>query len=1026
MKSFWLLLGVGVFLFACGGGGAPPQGNPDGNPRQGNEEPIFIPIQLQASTTEVNPGEIVEIKAMTGVAQAVFSWQSEGGNILAVLEGMESGQSFSIAWWKAPLLPGAQARVQVVVNSPSGSSSSAVILQLTPSGGILSEWKTFHGNPEHTGLASADAPAPESLNLAWKLPLNDVSRTPPAIAKEGMLYIADLSGTAWAVDTVQGKVVWSKVLDNDVAASPVIASGKVFFATLAGTVYALDARTGEELWNFSTGSPILSSPAYLGGLLFVVNERGVIYALRTQKVVLNRAARIWWQKSFTGEFFAAGITPMEAQHPFEDVRSSLILVTSREGYIRALRSFDGAVVWEKDLKQPVVSTPISFALGAQRLAGWNTEKGQIYLLDGWTGAPFKGRFPYLRMDAPAASSMVFQNPLLIFPSRDNRIFGLNLLTETAELNLVLPPNTLCSSTPAIRPVIGRMLPDLYFTCVEIHEDNVPIVGEFSKARGLTIRIAKLPGVPEPAIASEYFTGFVQKSLLPTFVEHPTVSAPAIQGGMLFFAGLDKALYALGPLPPSSVPSPSAWLLKRLDGQGTSFYPPSPGRGQLFLKWTFDTRAEVFSSPIVVNNTVFITTGVGQQGRLIALRAHDGILLRVFEAPNVIYNTPLFLNNDIVFSTRDAEWLWLREEQDRISSIARFPLFDFLLRTFTSTQREADEPPITTARQSRDVVPPGDAVQSFLRSITPFSLISGEMYVIRTSRSQTQINDITYADQTRETTCRINDPGIGLFPLTTGNTRFTSPYIPYSSVGYYPAEDLALMVAKSSSYCQYFCRAGAFFFQVTESPLYFIAVGPTTRDFQASCLTEAEGRSFPTNVEWAIVIPGVIPSVGQPTVYQNYAFFGTREGDFYIVNLAPGIANPQARILYSERFPGGIHSTIPVVWDEERQTLFAFITVDNGILYAKSIRFTPGGISVEPAWLFATVSPLFGSPAVDYESKVVYFGGTDATLYALDMITGTRLWSFTNPLLARFIASPVVIGGWVFITDEAGRVYALSK
>ena len=491
----------------------------------------------------------------------------------------------------------------------------------------------------------------------WKVQLNAESRTPPAVSQEGILYTADLSGTVWAVDTRTGNVLWTKRLDNDVAGSPIIAGGKVFFATLGGTVYAFDPLTGQELWNFSTGSAILSSPTYVDGLLVVVNNRGTVLALRTQNFVLSRAARIWWERTFTSEFFTPGITPIEAQYPFEDVRQSLVIVTSREGKVRALRVFDGAIVWEKDLGASVVTTPVAFRFGAQRLVGINTaEEGKIFLLNAQTGEPFQGKFPFLRLDAPVAGPMVFHNPLLIFPSRDHRIFGLNLSTGTAELNLLLDPTLVCVSPPAIRPVLGRTLPDMYFNCFQVFSDALPPPDEFSKTRGVTLRISLLPGIPQPQFVSQYYTGFIQKPLLPTFEDHPTPGPAIIQAGLLLFTGLDGALYALGPGPAQPVPSPSEWTIKRLDVQGTAYYPPSPGRGQLSVKWTFDTGAEVLSSPIVVKNQVYITTGVGQKGRVISLRANDGNLLHIFEAPNVITSTPLYIDDTLLFPTRDSDCL----------------------------------------------------------------------------------------------------------------------------------------------------------------------------------------------------------------------------------------------------------------------------------------------------------------------------------------------------------------------------------
>ncbi|MFN4182706.1 MAG: PQQ-binding-like beta-propeller repeat protein, partial [bacterium] len=575
-------------------------------------------------------------------------------------------------------------------------------------------------------------------------------------------------------------------------------------------------------------------------------------ALRTQNFVLNRAARIWWERTFTSEFFTPGITPVEAQYPFEDVSQSLVIVTSREGKVRALRVFDGAIVWEKDLRETVVTTPVSFRFGAQRLVGINTaEEGKIFLLDAQTGEPFQGKFPFLRMDAPAAAPMVFHNPLLIFPSRDHRIFGLNLLTGTAELNLVLDPTLVCTSPPAIRPVLGRTLPDLYFNCSQVFSDALFPPDEFSKSRGVTIRISLLPGVPQPQFVSQYYTGFIQKPLLPTFVEHPSPGAAAIQGGLLLFTGLDSALYALGAGPAQPVPSPSEWTVKRLDVQGTAYYPPSPGRGQLTVKWSFDTNAEVHSSPIVVKNQVYVTTGVGQKGRVISLRANDGNLLHIFEAPNVITSTPLYLDDTLLFATRDSEWWTVLVQQDRMSSFLSMPFFDLSNTTEIYQQSSPDEPPQLVLRtESRNVGPPGDVIQSVIRAMTTIALPPDQLFVVRSRNTRTATTNLILPDESTQSTCQITDPGLGLFPVRQGTTRFSSPYLLMSSLGYDPAEDLILGLGKSTRYCSYSCSAGTFSFTIEPSPIYFIALSSQVAPFQFSCPGESQPRDFPSSVAWA--------------------------------------------------------------------------------------------------------------------------------------------------------------------------------
>jgi eukaryotic-like serine/threonine-protein kinase len=59
------------------------------------------------------------------------------------------------------------------------------------------------------------------------------------------------------------------------------------------------------------------------------------------------------------------------------------------------------------------------------------------------------------------------------------------------------------------------------------------------------------------------------------------------------------------------------------------------------------------------------------------------------------------------------------------------------------------------------------------------------------------------------------------------------------------------------------------------------------------------------------------------------------------------------------------------------------------------------------WKFHTGGMVIGSPAV--VGGLVYVGGTDGNLYALDAETGTAKWKFDAK--SRLTASATVSGGW---------------
>jgi outer membrane protein assembly factor BamB len=79
--------------------------------------------------------------------------------------------------------------------------------------------------------------------------------------------------------------------------------------------------------------------------------------------------------------------------------------------------------------------------------------------------------------------------------------------------------------------------------------------------------------------------------------------------------------------------------------------------------------------------------------------------------------------------------------------------------------------------------------------------------------------------------------------------------------------------------------------------------------------------------------------------------------------------------------------------------------------AKVWSYGPGGAFVEP----------WSSPAV--ANGIVYIGSYNGKLYALDASTGAQLWSYTTGFVIQ--APPAVGNGVVYVGSEDGNLYALN-
>jgi eukaryotic-like serine/threonine-protein kinase len=79
------------------------------------------------------------------------------------------------------------------------------------------------------------------------------------------------------------------------------------------------------------------------------------------------------------------------------------------------------------------------------------------------------------------------------------------------------------------------------------------------------------------------------------------------------------------------------------------------------------------------------------------------------------------------------------------------------------------------------------------------------------------------------------------------------------------------------------------------------------------------------------------------------------------------------------------------------------------------------VSHKMAWEFKTPNMVTSSPAVT--DNVVYVGGNDGLLYAIDKTTGAKLWDID--LGMAITSSPAVVGGTLYIGCDDGKLYAIE-
>jgi outer membrane protein assembly factor BamB len=97
--------------------------------------------------------------------------------------------------------------------------------------------------------------------------------------------------------------------------------------------------------------------------------------------------------------------------------------------------------------------------------------------------------------------------------------------------------------------------------------------------------------------------------------------------------------------------------------------------------------------------------------------------------------------------------------------------------------------------------------------------------------------------------------------------------------------------------------------------------------------------------------------------------------------------------------------------------FAQVIDKNSVSSVPDFKETP-----KVKWLFKTKSSLFSSPVVS--ANLVYFGGLDSVLYALDIYSGKEKWRFhTN---GEIRSNACIKNNRLFLNGGDGSLYALNK
>lgn len=181
---------------------------------------------------------------------------------------------------------------------------------------------------------------------------------------------------------------------------------------------------------------------------------------------------------------------------------------------------------------------------------------------------------------------------------------------------------------------------------------------------------------------------------------------------------------------------------------------------------------------------------------------------------------------------------------------------------------------------------------------------------------------------------------------------------------------------------------------------------------------------------SIVSTSVIHSNVSAQTFNPYAIYLPVVENFrgYIPPIGNGswpmvAANPERTSWTSEQVSGEVH----VEWYRPIEAYIpqnVQVIANYGLLYISTARglYVLNAANGDIVWRYDTELPLGNSPTV--ADNVVYVGGYDHKIHALDAHTGAHLWAF-DEAQDGYSTNPLVVNGMVIAGNRDGFMYAIG-
>jgi|AGTN01.3.fsa_nt_gi FOG: WD40-like repeat len=223
------------------------------------------------------------------------------------------------------------------------------------------DWPGAKKDAAHT--SHADEALNPPLKLDWSKQVNGNIAASPVIVEGVLYYTNDTGYTLIAANLTDGEILFKRGLSGSLESTPAVTDDAIIIGAYDGSIYSLRKYDGSTIWKASLGESMFSSPLVDYSHIYIGTDRGSFYAIN------QATGAVSWK------------LPDNATQGTPAGDDGKVFIGMLDGNVYALDPETGRVIWSFDTNDSIHSSPMVY----DDMVYIASRNGTLYALDEQSG-----------------------------------------------------------------------------------------------------------------------------------------------------------------------------------------------------------------------------------------------------------------------------------------------------------------------------------------------------------------------------------------------------------------------------------------------------------------------------------------------------------------------------------------------------------------------------------------------------------------------------------------------------------------